>query len=74
MITDADRLDFLDTLINRTEFQNTRRPKEYVASDMHLGQGWCSLYVRNLFGNIVKSSSQSSVRETIDAVMNGAKE
>lgn len=69
-LTDKERLDFLQWLITRTEFQNQRAGSIAVGSDMHIGGGWCGLYVRNLFGNPIKGgiSSARDVREAIDAV------
>lgn len=71
LAADAARLDYLDTLMARTEYQNSRRPAEPVKSDMHFDAGRCSLYVRNLFADCVVSVSGQSVREAIDAAMEG---
>jgi hypothetical protein len=65
-MTDSERLNLLETLIERTEYQNERRPKEYVKADMHFGGGFCSIYVRGLTGNLVQFGSGESVREAID--------
>jgi hypothetical protein len=72
---DSERLDFLQWLMTRTEFQSPRAGARAVDSDMHIGGGWCSLYVRNMFGNPVKGgmSGARDVRETIDAVMNAVR-
>jgi len=69
-LTDGERLDFLQWLTTRTAYQNHKRPTESVRSDMHLGSGRCSLYVRDLIGNIVPGGAGYSedVRDTIDAV------
>lgn len=71
-LTDSERLDFLQYLTTRTEFQNQRRPAEAVHSDLHIGGGRCSLYVRNLFGHPIKSGmgTDHDVRSLIDAVAN----
>jgi hypothetical protein len=69
-LTDSDRIDFLQWLTTRTDYQNQKRPTESVGSDLHLGSGRSSLYVRDLFGNIVPGGASYSedVRDTIDAV------
>jgi hypothetical protein len=68
---DAARLDWLETLLHRTEYRNPRRPAESVSSDMHFAHGNCNLYVRNLFGNAITGAGGSgeSVRAAIDAAM-----
>ena len=68
-MSDKERLDFLQWLMTRTEYQNQRVTRA-VDSDLHIGGGWCSLYVRNMFGNPVSGgmSSARDVREAIDAV------
>ena len=68
-LTDGERLDFLQWLTTRTEYQNQKRPTESVGSDMHIGDGRCSLYVRDLLGDVVGSGYSGSVRTTIDAVV-----
>lgn len=72
---DAARLDWLETLLHRTEYQNQRRPAESVSSDMHFAHGNCNLYVRNLFGNATTGAGGGgdSVRAAIDAAMMKAK-
>jgi len=67
-LTDTERIDFLESLMTRTEYQNKARPTESVGSDIHMHSRRCSLYVRNLFGNVVASGESDSVRDTIDAV------
>jgi len=66
---DAQRMDHLDALMLRTAFQNSRRPTERVGSDLHMGGGRASLYVRDLFGSVIETESGygASVREAIDA-------
>ena len=73
---DAARLDWLETLLHRTEYQNSRRPAESVSSDMHFAHGKCNLYVRNLFGNAITGAGGSgdSVRAAIDAAIRQAGE
>jgi hypothetical protein len=65
-MTDSERLDYLDWLMNRTEFQNIRRPEVPVSSDMHFTNGRCSLYIRTMTGICAGSGSGSTVREAID--------
>lgn len=69
-MTDKERVDFLEWLLTRTEFQNTRAPARTVSSDMHFGPSYCNLFVRDLFGNPVLGGcgSARSVREAIDMV------
>jgi hypothetical protein len=69
-MTDKERLDFLEWLLTRTEFQNQRVPARTVSSDMHFGPGHCNLFVRNMFGNPVLGGhgTARSVREAIDTV------
>jgi len=66
---DAARLDYLESLLKRTEHQNSRRPNEPVNSDMHFTDRRCSLYLRNMFGHCVTTGSGESVRAAIDAAM-----
>lgn len=65
-LTDSERLDFLDWLMTRTEFQNRERPNVPVKSDMHLADWGCSLYARNLTGRVVGTGNGKTVREAID--------
>jgi hypothetical protein len=67
---DKERLDFLQWLMTRTEYQNKKVGARAVDSDMHIGGGWCGLYVRNMFGHPAAGGSASArdVREAIDAV------
>ena len=67
-LTDKDRLDVLQSLVNRTEYQNKKHPTRTVSSDMQLGDGTCRIHVRNLFGNPVASSDSTDVREAIDII------
>lgn len=69
-MTDKERLDFLEWLLTRTEFQNARRPDAHVSSDMHFGPGFCNLFVRNLFGDVILGGHgpAPSVRGAIDMV------
>lgn len=72
-LSDSERLDFLQWLTTRTEFQNIRRPTESVYSDMHIGGGRCSLYVRNIFGNPIQCGMRTGhdVRQLVDEVAHG---
>ncbi|HMZ56322.1 MAG TPA: hypothetical protein PLT48_15820, partial [Nitrospira sp.] len=65
---DTKRLDFLDWLMTRTEFQNRERPNVPVKSDMHLTDWGCALYARNLVGRIVGTGNGKTVREAIDVM------
>lgn len=42
----------VDNEMTRTEYVNTRVPAHSVNSDMHLGGGFCSLYVREVIDAI----------------------
>lgn len=66
---DSARIDFLQRLTTRADYQNQRRPTVSVGSDMHLGGGICGLFMRDLLGNIVGAGYAESVRDAIDAAM-----
>lgn len=68
-MTDSERLDYLDWLLARKEFQNSRRQEEPVSSDMHFMYGECVLYVRTLTGRVAASGSGGTVRDAIDECM-----
>jgi hypothetical protein len=68
-MTDSKRLDYLDWLMTRKEFQNSRRPEEPVSSDMHFANHLCAVYARTLTGMIAGSGSGKNVREAIDKCM-----
>jgi hypothetical protein len=68
-MTDSERLDYLDWLMTRREFQNSRRPEEPVSSDMHFASHLCAIYARTLTGRIAGSGSGKTVREAIDKCM-----
>lgn len=72
-LTDTQRLDFLQKLAGRTEFQNSRRPKESVSSDIHVSNGGFSVYIRNLFGNVVIGGSSNDIRAVIDELATHSK-
>ena len=69
MITDTERLDFLESLLARSEFQNSRRPKVSVGSDLWMNDGQASLYLRNMFGRTVQTGDGDSVRAAIDQLI-----
>lgn len=71
---DANRLDFMDLLLRRTQFQTSSRPSEKVGSDIHMGGGSCSIYIRDLFGNAVISRQAKNTRELLDAAISASKE
>ena len=68
-MTDSERLDYLDWMMTRKEFQNSSRPEEPVGSDMHFSSGMCAIYARTLTGMAVWSGSGKTVREAIDKCM-----
>ena len=63
---DTERMDWLDGLADRTEYQNKRVGHRPVSSDMHFDYGRARLYVRNQEGRVVVSG-EGTVREAIDA-------
>jgi cell division protein FtsB len=63
---DAKRLNYLDQLVARQQFISTSRPALMVGSDMHMGDGRCSLYIRDVFANVVNQGHADSVRAAID--------
>ena len=66
-MTDTERLNFLDSLMKRTEYQNMRRPSVGVDSDMHINShGNVALYARDLCGRVVAAGSAENVRDAID--------
>ena len=70
MPTDMERLDFLETLRNRTVFVNKKNPAYYQPTDIHIhGPDRCSLYARSLGSDIVFQGHGESVRDAIDAAM-----
>ena len=73
-LTDTQRIEHLERLMQRKQFQNNRRPQESVGSDLHMREGRCSLYVRDLFGNAIEAECGygESVREAIDAAIAAA--
>jgi len=68
-MTDKERMDFLESLCCRTEFQNGRVGMVPIGSDMHFTRDSASLYMRDLLGNVNFSGSGKTVREAIDAAM-----
>lgn len=74
MPTDAERMDFLETLRNRTIFLNKKNPVYYKSTDIHIsGPDHCSIYARTeVVGGIEFQGHGISVRETIDAAMKAA--
>jgi hypothetical protein len=66
---DAERLDYLDRLVARQQFISSSRPALMVGSDLHMGSGHCSLYIRDVLANVVNQGHADSVRGTIDAAM-----
>ena len=68
-MTDKERVDFLESLCCRTEFQNSRVGMVPIGSDMHFTREAVSLYLRDLLGNAVFGGSGRTVREAIDSAM-----
>jgi hypothetical protein len=66
---DAERLNYLESLMHRRQFQNEKRPTERVGSDLHMGDGSAALYIRDLFGNVANRGHGDTVRDAIDAAM-----
>lgn len=66
---DRARMDFLESLMSRREYQNARRPSEGVGADMHFNDTWVSLYLRDLCGVVTAEGQGTSVRACIDAAM-----
>ena len=70
MPTDTERLDFLETLRNRTVFVNKKNPAYYQPTDIHIhGPDRCSLYARSLGSDIVFQGHGESVRDALDAAI-----
>ena len=71
MNDDTKRMDFLETLRNRTIFVNKKNPAYYKRTDIHIsGPAHCSIYARTEIGSGVEFEGQGeSVREAIDAAM-----
>lgn len=66
-MTDTERIDFLQSLMTRTEYQNARRPSEPLGADMHFNaHSSVSLYLRDLCGQVSAYGNGTSVRECID--------
>lgn len=71
---DAARLDWLDSLSTRTQYQNARVVARPVDSDMHFANGRVSIYIRDLFGNAVQFGQADNIRAAIDAARKGSEE
>jgi hypothetical protein len=71
MTTDTERMDFLETLRNRTIFVNKKNPAYYKRTDIHIsGPAHCAIYARTEIGSSVEFEGHGeSVREAIDAAM-----
>lgn len=66
-MTDKERIDFLESLLTRAEYQNARRPNEPLGADMHFNGGrGASLYLRDLCAVVTAEGSGATVRECID--------
>jgi len=73
MPTDSERIDFLETLRNRTVFVNKKNPAYYQPADIHIhGPDRCSLYARSLGSDIVFQGHGESIRAAIDTAMSEA--
>ena len=70
MNDDTKRMDFLETLRNRTIFVNKKNPAYYKRTDIHIsGPARCSIYARTLGSGVEFEGHGESVREAIDAAM-----
>lgn len=70
MATDTERMDFLETLRNRTTFVNKKNPAYYKRTDIHIsGPAHCAIYARTEIGCIEFEGHGESVREAIDAAI-----
>lgn len=68
---DAKRLNYLDTLTKRTH--KVGKNAWPISSDLHFGPMGVHLYVRTGIGSEIEShGAGATIRESIDAVMNGA--
>ena len=68
---DAKRLDYLDTLTKRTH--KVGKKVWPVSSDMHFNRDSVVLYVRTGVGSDFETSGAgATIRESVDAAMNGA--
>ena len=66
-MTDTDRIAFLDSLLQRTEYVNKKMPKNYVKTTIHItGPDNCSIFARDIVGIIEFKGHGSSMREAID--------
>jgi hypothetical protein len=68
-MSDAERLDFLDALMSRREYQNSVRPSEPVGADLHITHNRISLYLRDLCGRVTAEGQGSDIRACLDAAM-----
>ena len=70
MTTDTERMDFLETLRNRTVFVNKKNPVYYKRTDIHItGPVGCSIYARSLGAGAEFDGHGVSVRDAIDEIM-----
>ena len=74
MPTDAERIDFLETLRNRAIFPNKKNPAYYKRTDIHIsGPAHCTIYARTEIGSGIEFSGHGdSVRDAIDMAMGKA--
>jgi hypothetical protein len=67
---DTDRLNFLESLFNRTEYVNKAIPKYYFKTTIHItGPNNCSIYCRDSKNAIVFEAHDETLRATIDYLM-----
>jgi hypothetical protein len=69
-VTDSERLDWMDALSTRTEYQNKRVPRRHVSSDFHFDYNEANLYIRNQEGRCI-ACGRGTVREAIDMAATG---
>lgn len=74
MATDTERMDFLETLRNRTIFVNKKNPAYYKRTDIHIsGPDHCAIFARTEIGSGVEFAGHgNTVRDAIDEAMNAA--
>ena len=70
-MNDTERLDFLESLLNRPIFINKKNPAYFQSTDIHInGPDRCAIYARNLVVDIAFSGFGKSIREAIDDAAN----
>lgn len=65
-MTDTERIEFLESLLQRRAFQNKQRPSEFLKSDIHFNETSCSIYLRDIVGTAVWSGYGTTFRQAVD--------